>query len=330
MSVIKRDYNYNSLLIHSFSPGKEKEIKDKNNLKYHYTSPEALLSILKGKTIHFTDIRFLNDKSEDIYLVKLMLDVLDENKNAFPTVHEMIYELLKNNNIDELRNLGTISINYNTSLKYIPIRKFVFCTTTDGDLLNMWNYYVKNGNYQGYNIGFNIEKLLKTFDTQEPHTLDPFEVLYGKVIYEPKKQKEEILSFFEKTEMWYTTFNEPFNHLVIDIRRYIDKYGAFFKNPSFASEKEYRVCIEIDDKRLKDDKENYFGINNKEMKYDFRASSGLMVPYIEIKLNDDSISRINISPMMEFDIAKESLRELLDVKGYKNVQIHKSRIPVRF
>ena len=78
MAELFQDYAFNSLLINTFKPGSEENPKEKNKLKYHYTSPNALLSILINQQIYFTDIRFLNDKSEDIYLVKLILDLLDE------------------------------------------------------------------------------------------------------------------------------------------------------------------------------------------------------------------------------------------------------------
>ena len=63
------NYQFNSLLIRTFQPGAEDNAKNTDKLKYHYTSPDALLSILKNQKIFFTDIRFLNDKSEDIYFV---------------------------------------------------------------------------------------------------------------------------------------------------------------------------------------------------------------------------------------------------------------------
>ena len=86
MAELFRDYTFNSLLINTFKPGSEENPKEKNKLKYHYTSPNALLSILKNQQIYFTDIRFLNDKSEDIYLVKLILDLLDENEKEYPNI----------------------------------------------------------------------------------------------------------------------------------------------------------------------------------------------------------------------------------------------------
>ena len=77
------DYQLNSLLINRFRPGVEDSVKDVDGLMFHYTSPGGLLSILENNEVFFTDIRFLNDKSEDIYLVKLILDILDKNRNNY-------------------------------------------------------------------------------------------------------------------------------------------------------------------------------------------------------------------------------------------------------
>ena len=40
----------------------DKRIRDKT--VYHYTSPEALVSILTNALIRFTDCQFMNDRSE--------------------------------------------------------------------------------------------------------------------------------------------------------------------------------------------------------------------------------------------------------------------------
>ena len=62
------DYQLNSLLISRFRPGVEDSVKDVDGLMFHYTSPSGLLSILENNEVFFTDIRFLNDKSEDIHI----------------------------------------------------------------------------------------------------------------------------------------------------------------------------------------------------------------------------------------------------------------------
>lgn len=67
----------------------------------------------------------------------------------------------------------------------------------------------------------------------------------------------------------------------------------------------------------------------------FYVKNGLIVPYMEVSLPKNVVSRINISPTTEFQIAKSSIKEILKIKGIKGtndteVPIHKSKIPVRF
>ena len=66
------------------------------------------------------------------------------------------------------------------------------------------------------------------------------------------------------------------------------------------------------------------------MKYDYRTSNGLIVPYIAVEFEKEAVSTIHMSPMTEFQIAKESLRELLNDSHYDGVRIWESGIPIRF
>lgn len=321
---------FNSFFIKCFKPGDEEIDKNGDTLKYHYTSPNSFLSIIKNKELYFTDIRYLNDKSEPIFLVKRIVEFVNENYEKYPLTCEAFYDLIKENNIDDIKNLNINHINYNLNLKYNNDRVFVFCTSIDGDSLSMWNYYVNNGFYQGYNIGFNMQKLLKSFDTEDKSLLDPFFVYYGKILYSKKDQDKEISNLFDVLEHSNYTRLDKFEQIKLDLRRYIDHKGMFYKSEKFSHEKEYRIVLEFSDTRVHKDKTNYFGENNKQIEDDFVIKNGLIVPVLKVKLKEDSISWITVSPMMEFEIAKNSVRELIDTMGYKNIQIHKSNIPIRY
>ena len=156
-------------IIRSF---KEAESKSLLNLheKYHYTSPDAFLSIITKKNLRFTDARFMNDKSELIYFVKILLEFLQSSKTKYPLCLECLNNILAAYEVDKIKKLEIDRIDLIPNIKDISDqnitakRTYIFCTSTDADSLSMWNYYVKGGNYQGYNIGFNINKLLKQFE----------------------------------------------------------------------------------------------------------------------------------------------------------------------
>ena len=72
-----KKYDFNSFLIksvHSTSQGFSTVGGDneQEDIVYHYTSPDAFLSIIQNQAVRFTDIRYLNDKTEGIYFVKLL------------------------------------------------------------------------------------------------------------------------------------------------------------------------------------------------------------------------------------------------------------------
>lgn len=73
---MKNNNEFNSFMIKSFRTDDESVIKGTKKIRYHYTSPSAFLSIIDKRQIRFTDIRYLNDKSEGVYLIKLIINFL--------------------------------------------------------------------------------------------------------------------------------------------------------------------------------------------------------------------------------------------------------------
>lgn len=62
-------------------------------------------------------------------------------------------------------------------------RYFVFCASIMSDTQNMWNYYVKNGKYLGYNLGFKIDDLIECLAN-----LSGVTVIHGEMLYDEDKQ----------------------------------------------------------------------------------------------------------------------------------------------
>lgn len=337
------DIKFNSFLIKSFSPGLQNSFVGKEGVVYHYTSPEAFLSIIQNKTLRFTDIRYLNDRSEGIYFVKLLLDFMDRHKSKYPHFNEIVNRLLKKNDLNKIRNLETTNIDFNdiSGMPYKPERVFVFCTCLEADSLNMWNYYVNNGAYQGYNIGFRVSELLKAFDTPKENQLDSFMVYYGKVLYSEKEHYAEIERLAEGMEKGIIFSSSDGNGVTeralkyaqLRLRSYIESHGAFYKHPKFKSEEEFRIIIEIADDRIPrtdEDGKKYFGEYNRRIKQGFCSKQGLIVPFLTVAFPPEAIYRVTAAPMIEFDIAKNSVRELLNTTKIKGVKIYKSIVPVRF
>lgn len=338
-----KKYEFNSFLIKSAMPTNQGLAMAGSNIEqedvvYHYTSPDAFLSIIQHQTIRFTDIRYLNDRAEGIYFVKLLLDFVGKSAGKYPLFEETINQLLKGNDWARIQNLETTEVLYNEipRMPYKADRVFVFCACAEPDLLNMWNYYVNNGAYQGYNIGLRIKELLRTFDTPDQNTIDAFQVYYGNVLYDEKRQMAEIHMLAKDIEHRIETTPEKesaIKHAQLHLRSYINAQGAFYKHPKFKAENEFRIIIAISDGRIPRDgkKTNIFvGENNKKLVEGFCTKRGLIVPFLTVALPSEAISRVTVAPMVEFDIAKQSIRELFDVNGQGRPPIYKSSIPIRF
>ena len=76
---------YNSFFIREFNQNEEVDMEP----QYHYTSPDGFLSIVKNNCLRFTDISFLNDVSESIYMLKVICDYFCEYPQKFPRVDEI-------------------------------------------------------------------------------------------------------------------------------------------------------------------------------------------------------------------------------------------------
>jgi len=338
---MKNSFAFNSIFIREFCPGKWID-DEQTDIVYHYTSPDAFLSIISGNAIRFSDIRYMNDKSETIFFVKCLIEFVEKKKKDYPYFCEAVNALLKGNDYDKIKRLAVDEVIYNSfpGLRVENQRNFIFCTSNDADSLNMWNYYASNGSYKGYNIGFNVKAFLKTFDVENDHCADSFLVYYGNVIYQEKKQMAAIEELAINIEKVITFDNsiQAISRAAIVIRSYIETRGPFFKDYSFRSENEYRFLISIAEKRIPHDKEEagkYAGVYNKNLCEGFCIKNGLIVPFLQVSIPHNAISRITISPITEYKIAKSSIKELLEHKRIKdpngkNVSIYKSNIPIRF
>lgn len=76
------ELNFNSRFIQEFTPDSMAGATE-STIVYHYTSPEAFLSIVQGKSVRFSDLRYMNDKSESFFFVKRLLEFCDENKEKY-------------------------------------------------------------------------------------------------------------------------------------------------------------------------------------------------------------------------------------------------------
>lgn len=285
---------------------------------FHYTTPLGLFSILKNKCLRFTDCQFFNDKTEYIYIKKPL-------ENALKKLSPM---LSKNLLVESTENWLKDDYEYLSKRdKKLKERYYVFCSSMEDDSLNMWNYYLKDGKYQGYNIAISIEKILEYFSCVVPQNI---ELWHGPVIYSILDQEEELIQLIANIDRelimlrkdvsyndYWESFFQKAQEQIIDT---IELYRLFFKDNSFKNEQEYRFVLKIPDVNIESE---YFS-------YNFMVKNGVFVPYYDLSISSKIINSIKISPMIEEGIAKSGLSMFLKKYSCNNIEISQSKIPIRY
>ena len=312
---------------------------------YHYTSIGGLESILRNKTLRFTNMKYMNDKDEII----AGLDSIAKDCRASEKTRKQLRSAIT--------NLG--------------MQIFVCCFSLKEDSFPMWNYYTKEVNSQGYNIEFDDKKLVESILQSNP-VLDGCYVSFGNVDYSKdnnskyshiltsrlmsfmdmviskiflivatgmsKKQTSGIdqsaLRELEKKVSDSEKAQKPDNLPVYIYhgeqcsfeKAEFSDYLFFIKRDCFRQESEFRIVISVPDGLL--DKFTEMGV------YKFRAGSGILIHYIELKFSENAVKSITISPTVQSDLVESSIWDFLqyckyNVPDFSNFIKH-SNIPVRF
>lgn len=283
---------------------------DKNSTIYHYTKPEKLLNILKSASIRFSNALYLNDKDEIAYSYKLIVKLIDET----PNLETDVFEKIKNHFISKYKHIIDGEIDSKIELEY-----FTTSFSSENDNLTLWNNYSKGKSYTGYNIGFNKDLLIKDMIKKEFHPI------YGSVIYDTKKQAKILTSIFKKWNTQIKNLSKTRKNyevhlfdLIFELIDILSIVSLFFKNPQFNNEKEYRIVLVngVDIKSAKQTK--------------IIEKNGLFIPYIEYNFSHNTVSNVNIGPTLDERIFYASTNRMLMNYGYENIDVRKSKIPLRY
>lgn len=176
-------------------------------------------------------------------------------------------------------------------------------------------------------VGIKVINFLNIFDSAETKLLDPIQIFYGSVLYTKNQQFKEIETLMKNTEKCIKSIHNSNKnnqkYAILRLRDYIDTKGLFYKSVKFKDEKEYRIVIEIDEKIL--DANKIDGIEER-----YCVKNGIISPYLDVKLPNDAISSVCLSPMTEFQISHDSIKRLLEQNEFINFSICKSKIPIRY
>lgn len=280
---------------------------------YHYTSPEGLLGILENDSLHFTNIYFLNDKSELRYTYNLILELLKELKTELaPKIYDLIQE----------RAQYVTSEDFIKRESRVLFREdfYVMSFSTDSDSLSLWNNYTKNLNKTGYNIKFLSTELIKHLKNQYKKNF----IEGSLVCYNVEKQKESLKNCIIHYNNLYNS-KESSNVVNIDSNLLYEfiLYSLFFKHPKFNIENEYRIVVG-----------NTSHIKDNEL--NFKINNGLFVPYLKFNLpknksiENSIIKEITVSPVHDNELATYSLKKLFNKTDYSFMTLSNSDIPLKF
>lgn len=170
-------------------------------------------------------------------------------------------------------------------------RKYILCASSNADTVAMWNYYVKNNAYQGYNLGINVEGLTASIknDIKNPEII----LEHGIVNYCPNPSKANLFS----------------------------------KHSAFSSEQEYRFVLSVPERcrftgmnnlslkyRIGDS-----GIITPYIEWNFRIENKKRL-----------FTEITLAPMIEEELAQESFKRFLRSDVFENINIVSSSLKMRF
>lgn len=307
------------------------------NVVYHYTSPQGAFDILRNKTLWFTDCQYLNDMGEFVYIFEPLKEAYEkisrERGEDVSKADDFLKSLFESPYEDyDFENLLRRS-EKGFSRGYPPkFRYYVLCASMDADTANMWNCYVKDGAYRGYNLGIDRNIITDWFSQLADNRI---KLVEGPIIYNHKKQVdaiyEKLKELFDQFDNMMEAIGEGDDSPAIEayqdgLSEYIIKQKLFFKSPALSGEKEYRFVL-----KAHSGLENY-ACDGLELKFRV-GTSGIITPYIEWhfgNLKPEILKQITLSPMIEPELAKASFKRFLANDVYQNIRIKPSSIKLRF
>jgi hypothetical protein len=197
---------------------------------FHYTSQDALSSILHSSSIWATDVHYLNDSEEYLFAIDCAKEAIQRvsRSTTVPGGKELAASIA-----------GLLSAGYKKEY-------YIFSLSEDGDSLNQWRSYTRRG--PGYALSFDSGEFMGLCMRHAG--------LFGKCIYDRSKVEQAIellaSSYVNDLVQYFPLFGPgEINEGLIFSRalRFMDfflSYAAFVKHPAFHQEAEWRVVFSSD------------------------------------------------------------------------------------
>jgi len=261
---------------------------------YHYTSLVSFKKIAKTEKMFLTDFRFLNDVEELTNAISIFEDCVKRSEGKYEEKFERILDV-------DIRSISGMTA-------------YVSSYSSDPDNLLLWKYYARTPKNMGCNFSINVEKYIRKLKSKF------ITIRIGKVIYDDDKKREImdrlIGAIYASWKKGNTMISDERFALMISF--FVKTYGIFFKNSAFKDEREVRVVRSL--------------LDNEDENIEFRIKNGVSIPYITAPILYDKEERLKmiLNPKMQnADAVKISVIKFMEKKGFKKIDVGKSKIPLR-
>lgn len=291
---------------------------------YHYTTMKGLIGIVKTKKLWGTNIHHLNDAAEFRYAAGLIVEKFENYLTTLPPepaapdrygldayMNDRTTDPEKQAKIEILRSVYRAfgKIFRETILYHVYVCSF----TENGDQLSQWRGYCPEGNC--FSIGFKTDDLLPVMG-KNSFTLE-------KCIYEPNIHDSLIDGIISKHMNLLKKELEagPALSNMQATRTALSELTALIpqiKHATFEEEREWRFVKNLGLPKEQD-----------SQSFQFREGKSMIIPYIEVALDNIPISEVYIGPTPHKETSKDSVELLLKANGFSDCEIKLSETPYR-
>lgn len=337
----------------------KKEIWQEHEVLYHYTSEEALKSILRSQTLWATHYKFLNDPTEIEQMKNVLVAIVTpEIKQAIRIQQRR--SLAARLRIKKSGGLNVVAATQSEEIIDVLYRvtfgentggdSFAepyivsFCShdndrpyTQENGLLSQWRGY---GRDSGCAIIFDCKRLAEVLKDKEDENYYSSGSI-GDVVYEGNDERfqDEFSSFLEELQKY---IKGVFTDGEEDLRNLFPEFinsASRFKHQAFEEEREVRIISSPMTKRLLErlkQSDPDAEIQDKPLKKIYRRkhpeNKNAWVPYIKLfeSIDDEllPIRKIIIGPGRDQSYVEQRTRILVaEIYGESKVEIQSSKTP---
>jgi hypothetical protein len=288
----------------------------RNDLLWHYTTPEGLTGIIESNSLWATDVFYLNDSKEFMHGINIARELIKQKLSSLDGAKKSRLERFD-------KDLSHIGPDHKR-----PVYICSFSKTKDE--LSQWRAYCRGG---GFSIGFPHQGLVDAIQGQH---FDPMEC-----VYDNDTQKNIIDHLIDLQVMPYIENPQQFSKIPCTEQEIsgivcggstkflweLSSTCSTLKHPSFKREEEWRLVFDHGYAFEKDENDK-----NKIVP-EFRTKAGLIIPYTRIKLPEHEDFwrqvRIVIGPTKYEKELMGSVHTLFRKSHETEISITHSEIPFR-